>query len=256
MQIFIIYYGLGQLRFSGTMISSGGSSTTAMRNPRGRAQQRSLHVRDFARRTMSIPHGELEAARACGMSNWVRFRRIRLPLAIRQALPAYGNEITIIIKESSLASTITVLEITGHAKRLMSETFAVIEILTIAGLLYCDQLYRSGARQAGRGAPVQIPIISLATSNAAQTRHRRSASSPRHGSEVSTKTSRKRRDDQRRWATDVERQVDRGETPSESRISRLKTFGGPIDLHIDDMCDVGTPLRSKCVCDALVQSMV
>jgi octopine/nopaline transport system permease protein len=85
---------------------------------------------------MSIPHGELEAARACGMSNWVRFRRIRFPLAIRQALPAYGNEITIIIKESSLASTITVLDVTGHAKRLMSETFAVIEIFTIAGLMY------------------------------------------------------------------------------------------------------------------------
>ena len=54
------------------------------------------------------------------------------------------------------------------------------------------------------------------------------------------------RDDARRWATEAERQVDRGEAPNESRIARLKTFGELIDLHIDDMCDVGkAPLRSK-----------
>ena len=49
-----------------------------------------------------------------------------------------------------------------------------------------------------------------------------------------------------RWATETERQVDRGETPTKSRIARLKTFGELIDLHIDDMCDVGkSPRRSK-----------
>ncbi|WP_208702807.1 MULTISPECIES: hypothetical protein [unclassified Mesorhizobium] len=46
--------------------------------------------------------------------------------------------------------------------------------------------------------------------------------------------------------TETERQVDRGETPTKSRIARLKTFGDLIDLHIDDMCDVGkSPRRSK-----------
>src|SRR5438445_7783152 len=55
-----------------------------------------------------------------------------------------------------------------------------------------------------------------------------------------------RRDDARRWATETERQVDRGETPTKSRIARLKPFGELIDLHIDDMCDVGkSPRRSK-----------
>jgi hypothetical protein len=55
-----------------------------------------------------------------------------------------------------------------------------------------------------------------------------------------------RRDDARRWATETERQVDRGETPTKSRTARLKTFGELIDLHIDDMCDVGkSPRRSK-----------
>lgn len=70
------------------------------------------------------------------MSRMLRFRRIEFPLAIRQALPAYGNELILVVKGTSLASTITVLEITGYAKRLMSQTFAIFEIFAIAGLLY------------------------------------------------------------------------------------------------------------------------
>lgn len=54
-----------------------------------------------------------------------------------------------------------------------------------------------------------------------------------------------RRDDARRWALEAERQIDRGETPNQSRIARLKTFGDLIDLHIDDMGDVGKPLDAR-----------
>ncbi|MGO8041128.1 ABC transporter permease, partial [Rhizobium leguminosarum] len=67
-------------------------------------------------------------AEACGMSPWHVFTRVKFPLALRQALPAYSSEAAIIVKESSLASTITVLEVTGYAKRLMSETFAIMDI--------------------------------------------------------------------------------------------------------------------------------
>jgi hypothetical protein len=63
-----------------------------------------------------------------------------------------------------------------------------------------------------------------------------------------------RRDDAWRWATETERQIDRGETPTKSRMARLKTFGELIDLHIDDMCDVGkSPLRSKAATLAVLQ---
>ena len=85
---------------------------------------------------MSVSAGLVEAAQACGMSRILRFRRIEFPLAIRQALPAYGNELILVVKGTSLASTITVLEITGYAKRLMSQTFAIFEIFAIAGILY------------------------------------------------------------------------------------------------------------------------
>ena len=84
----------------------------------------------------ALPRGYMEAAAACSMSPMVAFWRIRLPLAMRIGLPAYASEVVIIVKETSLASTITVLEITGYAKRLMSETFAVLEIFVIASFFY------------------------------------------------------------------------------------------------------------------------
>ncbi len=55
-----------------------------------------------------------------------------------------------------------------------------------------------------------------------------------------------RREDARQWATDAERRIDRGGTPSPSRIARLSTFGDLIDLHITDLNEVGKNLgRSK-----------
>src|SRR4029077_5552098 len=53
----------------------------------------------------AVPKGEVEAGLALGMSRWLVFRLISLPRAFRLALPAYGNEIILVIKSSSLAST-------------------------------------------------------------------------------------------------------------------------------------------------------
>lgn len=85
---------------------------------------------------LSVPHGQIEAARASGMSGFLLFRRIVLPLAIRQALPAYGTEIILMVKATSLASIITILEITGLAAKMISETYRVIEVFVVAGAIY------------------------------------------------------------------------------------------------------------------------
>jgi octopine/nopaline transport system permease protein len=137
-QIFIIYFGLGQVQFLRHQTTlwwffRDGFNCATLAITLNTAAYTSEILRGGL---MGIPAGEIEAARACGMSDWLCFRRIRFPLAFRLALPAYANEITVIVKESSLASTVTVLEITGLAKRLMSETFAVVEVFTLAGLLY------------------------------------------------------------------------------------------------------------------------
>jgi len=85
---------------------------------------------------LSVPHGQVEAARACGMPRLMIFRRIVMPLAIRQALPGYGNEMISMVKATSLASIITLMEITGVAARIISESYRVIEVFVVAGAIY------------------------------------------------------------------------------------------------------------------------
>lgn len=85
---------------------------------------------------LAVPYGQVEAARACGMSGLLLFRRIVFPIALRQAVPAYGNEIILMVKATSLASIITLMEVTGIASRIISETFRAVEVFICAGAIY------------------------------------------------------------------------------------------------------------------------
>ncbi|GAA0788996.1 ABC transporter permease [Marinobacterium sediminicola] len=84
----------------------------------------------------AIPKGELEAADAFGMSKAMKVRRIVLPRAFGIVLPAYGNELILMLKSSSLASTITLLDITGAARTIIARTYTPLEIFLAAGVLY------------------------------------------------------------------------------------------------------------------------
>ncbi len=84
----------------------------------------------------AVPHGEIEAARALGMSRPTILRRITVPRAFRLALPAYGNEIILMLKGSALASTITLLDLTGVARVIVARTFAPYELFLMAALMY------------------------------------------------------------------------------------------------------------------------
>lgn len=65
-----------------------------------------------------------------------------------------------------------------------------------------------------------------------------------------------RYDDAKKWGVDAERQIDRGETPTLSKVGKLQTFGDLIDLHIADMTDVGKPPgRSTIRCPQEVRSV-
>ncbi|MCZ7467310.1 ABC transporter permease [Rhizobium rhizogenes] len=137
-QLFLFYYGLGQLGFIKNnaitwWIVSDGTRCAVMAMALNTAAYTSEILRGGL---LSVPVGLKEAAKATGMSPFLRFRRIEFPLVIRQALPAYGNELILVVKGTSLASTITVLEITGYAKRLMSQTFAIFEVFALAGAIY------------------------------------------------------------------------------------------------------------------------
>lgn len=85
---------------------------------------------------LSVPFGQIEAARACGMSRGLIFRRIIVPQGLIVALPAYGNEIILMTRSTALASTITLMEVTGIASKLISETFRAVEVFICAGAIY------------------------------------------------------------------------------------------------------------------------
>ncbi|CAJ0995562.1 ABC transporter permease [Sodalis praecaptivus] len=85
---------------------------------------------------LSVPGGRIEAAYACGMTRQKVFRRIILPVAMRQALPAYGNEMISMVKSTSLALIITLMEITGIAAGIIAETYRALEVFLVAGALY------------------------------------------------------------------------------------------------------------------------
>jgi octopine/nopaline transport system permease protein len=70
------------------------------------------------------------------MSGFLLFRRIIFPIAVRQALPAYGSELILMVKATSLASIITMMEVTGIAAKLISQTFRAVEVFVVAGLIY------------------------------------------------------------------------------------------------------------------------
>ncbi len=84
----------------------------------------------------ATPHGEIEAAMAAGMSRMLMFRRVILPSAFRRALPAYSNEIIFMLHGSSLASVITIIDITGAARIINSRYYSPYEAFLTAALLY------------------------------------------------------------------------------------------------------------------------
>lgn len=84
----------------------------------------------------AVPAGAVEAARACGMPRLLLFRRIVMPIAVRQALPAYSNEMILMVKATALASIVTLMEVTGLAQKIIAETFRAVEVFIVAGAIY------------------------------------------------------------------------------------------------------------------------
>lgn len=136
-QIFLIYYGMGQFE-----LVRSSFLWVYLREPFWCAilaltLNTGAYTSEILRGAiLSVPQGQIEAARACGMSRTLLFRRIMMPVAIRQMLPAYGNEVILMVKASSLASTITLLEITGIARKIIAQSFAVFEVFIVAGSIY------------------------------------------------------------------------------------------------------------------------
>ena len=147
-QIYLIYYGLGQV-FGG--ITIGG--------------ERLMQVLPFLKdgiwyaifalsintagysgeilrgAILAVPHGEIEAGRAFGMSRWMIFRRVTLPRAIRICLPAMSTEMVLLLKVTSLASLVTVYEVLGTGRYIMQQDLRYYEPLVGGAIIYVTLVF-------------------------------------------------------------------------------------------------------------------
>jgi len=84
----------------------------------------------------NLPHGEIEAARSLGMTRAQVIRRIALPAALRRALPAYSNEVVMMLQGTSIAGLVTLADLTGVARRIYSDSYLAFEPFLTAGAIY------------------------------------------------------------------------------------------------------------------------
>jgi len=83
-----------------------------------------------------MPKGEIEAAKAYGMSTSQAFRRVILPSSLRRALPAYSNEVIFMVHGSAVAGIVTIVDLTEAARIVNSRYYAPFESFLFAGMCY------------------------------------------------------------------------------------------------------------------------
>ena len=136
-QIFIIYFGLGQIEYLRTTFL-----WAILKEPYwcaiiAFALNTGAYTSEILRSAFqTIKPGLIEAGKSLGISKNIIFYKIQIPIAIKQSLPAYGNEIILMLKGTSLASTVTLMDLTGVAKYIISTTFKPIEVFVVAGGIY------------------------------------------------------------------------------------------------------------------------
>jgi arginine/ornithine transport system permease protein len=141
-QVYLIYYGLAQLEWiqarwddiwPWTMFKDAffcALLAFAMNNAGYTAEMLAGAIRETSA-------GEIEAAQAMGMGRWQRLRRIVLPSALRRTLPAYSNEVVMMLHSTSLASTVpAMLDLTAAASRIYSDFYLPFEAYLFAAAIY------------------------------------------------------------------------------------------------------------------------
>lgn len=141
-QLFMIYYGLAQFSFVKSsflwVFLREGYWCSLLAFVLNTAAYTTEIVRGAIE---NVPFGEVEAARAIGMSRGLVLRRVVLPQAFRIMLPAYSNEVVLMLQATSIASLVTVLDLTGAARVIIAKSFAPYEIFITIALMYLALTY-------------------------------------------------------------------------------------------------------------------
>ncbi len=127
-QIFFLFFGLARV---GIRLSAFHSGLLALALYTG-----AYNTEVFRAGLEAVPRGLREAAAALGLSPWQRFRFVVLPTAVRISLPALGNNFIALVKNSSLVSTIGMVELTFMARDLETWTFRSFDVYGLATLIY------------------------------------------------------------------------------------------------------------------------
>lgn len=156
-QLFLVYYGASQVEWI-----RNSPAWAVLREPYWCALiafslNNAAYTTEILRGGMrAVPFGEIEAAKALGMSYGQRVRLVIFPVGFRLALPAYTNEAVLMLKASSLASTVTLMELTGTARKIVAQTLSPYEVFLAAALIYLSltfliiQLFRVMERRMAR----------------------------------------------------------------------------------------------------------
>lgn len=136
-QLFLVYYGAAQFEFVRASVAWPLLSSAWFCAVLAFAINTCAYTVEIIAGTLkATPAGEVEAARSVGMGWLTMVRRILLPSALRRALPAYGNEVILMLHGTALASVVTLLDITGAAREVNSKFFLPFEAFMTAALCY------------------------------------------------------------------------------------------------------------------------
>lgn len=142
-QLFLIYYGSGQFREGlealGLWVFFRDAYFCALL---ALTLNTAAYTSEILRGAIqAVPHGEVEAARACGMSGTLLYRRIILPKAFRLALPAYSNELVYQLQTTSVVSIIALMDLTGVARVIIARSFEPYKLFLTAAVFYLVMTY-------------------------------------------------------------------------------------------------------------------
>ena len=136
-QLFLLYYGLAQFEAVRESVAWPWLSSAWFCAVAAFAINTCAYTTEIiAGAIRALPAGEIEAAYAMGLSRAQMLRRVALPSALRRALPAYGNEIVMMLHGTSLASIVTLADLTGVARQFNATHYLPFESYLTAGAFY------------------------------------------------------------------------------------------------------------------------
>lgn len=127
-QILLVYFGLPRLGITLDPVPAALTSLTLF--------SASYLSENFRSGINSVDKGQWEACMSMGMGYWTSLKRIILPQAFRIALPPLGSRLIALVKDTSLASTVTVMELTRVAEQVGATTFRYMEMFLMVGFIY------------------------------------------------------------------------------------------------------------------------